>query len=226
MTPSPRPPAPRDPFASIAFPHDRDRLAAARQYTDMVSRRRSVRSFSGRSVDPHIIQTAIAAAHSAPSGANAQPWHFAVIESLAMKRRIREAAEAEERAFYESRAPRAWLDALAPIGTDASKPYLDMAPYLIAVFYEAFGGSIDERQKRYYPVESVGIATGMLISALTAAGLATLTHTPSPMRFLCEILKRPPGERPFVLLVVGHPADDATVPRLDRKTIDAVSSWW
>ena len=169
--------------------------------------RRSVQSFSDRPVDRMIIENAIRAAGTAPNGANLQPWHFAVVSDPAIKREIRLAAEEEERAFYDHRAPDEWLTALAPLGTDANKPFLETAPYLIAIFAKktttAGGGS----QKNYYITESVGIATGMLITALHFSGLATLTHTPSPMGFLTKILGRSTNERPFLLLVVGYPAE-------------------
>ncbi|MEL6895557.1 MAG: nitroreductase family protein [Planctomycetota bacterium] len=208
------------------FADDRARLAAARQQLEILSRRRSVRDFSDQTVDESIIQTAIRTATMAPSGANQQPWHFAVVRSKEIRQKIRRAAEAEEQAFYSNRAPQQWLDALAPIGTDANKPFLETAPYLIAVFYQAWGIDDDgSKIKHYYPVESIGLASGFLISALTAAGLATLTHTPSPMNFLRQILSRPENERPFILLVVGHPAPDATVPKISKLDVDAVSSW-
>ncbi len=155
-----------------------------------------------------------------------QPWHFACVSDPATKRRIREAAEAEEREFYERRASEEWLQALEPFGTDASKPFLEIAPWLIAVFARTWGLQPDgSKQKYYYVQESVGIATGFLIAALTAAGLGTLTHTPSPMNFLGDILGRPKNERPFVLLVVGYPAAGVQVPDLNRMTLDEISSW-
>jgi nitroreductase len=150
-----------------------------------------------------------------------QPWHFVVVTDAATKTRIREAAEEEEREFYEQRAPREWLDALEPFGTTADKPFLEQAPVLIAVFVQNSGTDADGAPvKHYYAVESVGLATGMLIAALHHAGVATLTHTPSPMRFLNEILERPANERPFLLLVVGYPADGARVPDISRKSLD------
>ena len=154
-----------------------------------------------------------------------QPWHFAVVRDAAIKTSIREAAEEEERAFYGGKAPQEWLDALAPLGTDASKPFLTRAPYLIAIFQQRFGEAEDgEKVKHYYATESVGIATGMLISALHQAGLACLTHTPSPMGFLNRILERPRSERPFVLLVVGYPEEDARVPDITKKPLDEIMS--
>jgi len=191
-----------------------------------VKRRRSVREFSDRPVPIEIIKTALEAANTAPSGANLQPWHFAVISGAQTKQKIREAAEVEEREFYTHRASEEWLAALKPLGTDDSKPFLETAPYLIAVFLQKFGVLPDGRKvKHYYPVESTGLATGILITALHHAGLATLTHTPSPMKFLNEILGRPNSERPFLLLVVGYPADDATVPDIKRKALDEYASF-
>lgn len=189
-------------------------------FYDNVDCRRTVRDFSDRPVPRDIIETALRAAGTAPSGANLQPWHFVVVGSAAAKKRIREAAEVEEREFYEHRASAEWLAALEPLGTDSDKPFLETAPYLIAVFLQKYGRLEDGRKvKHYYPSESTGIATGILITALHQAGLATLTHTPSPMKFLNEILGRPTSERPFLLLVVGYPADDARVPDIHRKTL-------
>jgi nitroreductase len=174
-----------------------------------------------------VIAACIAAAGTAPSGANQQPWHFVAVSAPDVKRRIRLAAEAEEREFYERRAPEEWLDALRPIGTDWHKPFLETAPWLIAIFVQKWGRAADgSKVKHYYPAESVGIATGLLITALHSAGLATLTHTPSPMGFLNEILGRPAdAERPFLLLVVGHPAADARVPAIERKESAAIVTW-
>ena len=195
-------------------------------FADDMSRRRSVRHYSPRPVPRAIIEHCLRAAGSAPSGANMQPWHFVVVSDPAVKRKIRVAAEAEERAFYRHRAPREWLDALAPLGTDENKPFLEDAPYLIAIFARRYGiRENGEKVKHYYVAESVGIATGMLIAALHMAGLVTLTHTPSPMDFLNEILERPENERPFLLLVTGYPAADARVPKLDRRTLAEVASF-
>lgn len=191
---------------------------------DELRRRRSVRVFSDRGVSRQVIEDCVLAAGSAPSGANQQPWRFVVVGDPAIKREIRLAAEAEEREFYSSRAPQEWLNALAPIGTDAQKPFLEIAPYLIAIFAETYGVSEHgEKVKHYYVTESVGIATGMLITALHHAGLATLTHTPSPMGFLNTILQRPENERPFLLLVVGYPAQGATVPDITKKSLDEIA---
>ena len=201
----------------------RERLAA---FYAAVDRRRTVREFSDRPVPRDIIETALRAANTAPSGANLQPWHFAVVSGQGTKKRIREAAEAEEREFYEHRASPEWLAALEPLGTDSSKPFLETAPYLIAVFLQKFGSLEDGRKvKHYYPAESTGLATGILITALHQAGLASLTHTPSPMKFLNEILGRPSSERPFLLLVTGYPADDAEVPDINRKPLEKYTSF-
>jgi iodotyrosine deiodinase len=191
-----------------------------------VSRRRTVRDFSPRPVPRDIIELALRAANTAPSGANLQPWHFVVVSAPDVKRRIREAAELEEREFYAHRASPEWLAALEPLGTNSDKPFLETAPYLIAIFLQKFGVLPDGRKvKHYYPTESTGLATGILITALHHAGLACLTHTPSPMKFLNEILGRPKSERPFLLLVVGYPADGAEVPDIDRKSLEDVTTF-
>ncbi len=202
------------------FPLEQMRQRLADFYED-VSRRRTVREFSDRAVPRDIIENALRAAGTAPSGANLQPWHFVVISGAETKARIRIAAEAEEREFYEHRASAEWLAALEPLGTDTNKPFLETAPYLIAVFLQKFGRLPDGRKvKHYYPVESTGLAAGILITALHRAGLACLTHTPSPMGFLNEVLDRPKSERPFLLLVTGYPAKDAMVPDIGRKQLD------
>jgi len=207
------------------FPIEEMRVRLKEFYRDL-DRRRTVREFSERPVPRDIIETALKTANTAPSGANLQPWHFCVVSGAATKKKIREAAEVEEREFYEHRASQEWLEALAPLGTDDQKPFLETAPYLIAVFLQKFAELPDGRKvKHYYPAESTGLATGMLIAALHRAGLATLTHTPSPMKFLNEILGRPKSERPFLLLVVGYPADDARVPDISRKELDEFTSW-
>ena len=188
--------------------------------------RRTVRDFSSRAVPLEIIKNCVLTAGTSVSGANLQPWHFAVVSSPDIKQRIRVAAEKEEKLFYEEKAPKEWLDALAPLGTDANKPFLETAPYLIAIFQQRFGETANgEKIKHYYATESVGIATGMLITALHQAGLASLTHTPSPMAFLNEILERPRSERPFLLLVVGYPVEDAQVPDISKKNLDEVVSF-
>jgi iodotyrosine deiodinase len=192
-----------------------------------MQRRRTVRSFSSDPVPFHLIESAIRAAATAPSGANQQPWKFVVVTDPEVKRKIRIAAEEEERDFYAHRAPQEWLDALAPLGTDSNKPFLEDAPYLIVVFRIDYGLTVEpdgsERKlKHYYVAESVGIAVGMLLSALHIAGLAALTHTPSPMGFLCEVLNRPKNERPFVLIPVGYPAPDTEVPAIGKKPLSEV----
>lgn len=199
----------------------------ARDFSADLRRRRTVRDFSTRPVPRAIIEECLSAATTAPSGANLQPWHFVVVSNPETKSRIRAAAQEEERHFYRHRAPRAWLDALAPLGTDEHKPFLERAPYLIAIFVQKYGRLEDGRKvKHYYPVESVGLATGMLITALHMAGLATLTHTPNPMKFLNEILGRPKdAERPFLLLVVGYPEEGTRVPDIGRKPLSEVVSY-
>ncbi|MFM8533379.1 MAG: nitroreductase family protein [Acidimicrobiia bacterium] len=195
-------------------------------FYDLMRTRRTVREFAATPVAREVIENCLLVAGSAPSGANLQPWHFVVVSDPAIKTRIRQAAEVEEREFYEQRAPQEWLDALAPLGTDANKPFLETAPYLIAIFSQSYGLLPDGRKvKNYYVQESVGIATGMLITALHHAGLASLTHTPSPMGFLNEILGRPANEKPFLLLVVGHPAADAQVPDITRKRLGEIASF-
>jgi iodotyrosine deiodinase len=216
-----------EPLASYReYPAEEMRRRAAEFRAEM-QRRRSVRGFADRAVPREIIEECLIAAGTAPNGANLQPWHFVVISDAQTKRRIREAAEAEERDFYEHRAPREWLDALAPLGTDEHKPFLETAPYLIAVFAQSYGLLPDGRKvKNYYVTESVGIATGILVTGLHHAGLATLTHTPSPMRFLNEILGRPDNERPFLLLVVGYPAEDALVPSIAKKPLSEIATFF
>ena len=207
------------------YPPDEMRRRAADFYADL-RRRRTVRHFSDRPVPREVIEDCLRAAATAPSGANMQPWHFVVVSDPEVKRRIRFAAEEEERAFYRERAPQEWLEALAPLGTDWRKPFLETAPFLIAIFSESYGlTSSGKRVKNYYVQESVGIATGVLIAALHHAGLATLTHTPSPMGFLNDLLARPANERPFLLLVVGYPAEDAQVPVITKKPFDEITTF-
>ena len=195
-------------------------LARAVEFRDELRRRRTVRQFSDRPVPRPVIDACLEAAATAPSGANLQPWHFVVVTDRATKRRIREAAEREEFEFYHGRAPKEWLEALAPLGTDEHKPYLEVAPYLIAIFAERYRvGPNGEKLTHYYVNESVGIATGLLIAAVHHAGLVSLTHTPSPMGFLNEVLDRPASEKPFLLLVVGYPGEDAKVPDIGKKTL-------
>jgi len=207
---------------------DNEMKTRAEAFYDEIRRRHTVRDFSSRPVPRAVIESCLMAAGTAPSGANRQPWHFAVVSDPKIKAAIREAAEAEERRFYESRAGDEWLAALEPLGTDPMKPFIETAPWLIVIFGQRKGPDTDGRiAKNYYVPESVGIATGFLIGALHHAGLATLTHTPNPMNFLNQILKRPETEKPYILLVVGHPADHATVPRdaKRKKSLDQIASF-
>ncbi len=198
----------------------------ARAFCKELAGRRTVREFSTRPVDREIIEQCLLAAGTAPSGANLQPWQFVVITSATMKHRIREAAEVEERDFYVRRAPQEWKDALAPLGTDEHKPFLDAAPVLIAIFERKHSHLPDGRRvTSYYVTQSVGIATGMLIAAIHHAGLVSLTHTPSPMGFLNELCALDNDHRPFLLLVVGHPADDAKVPDIGRRPLDQIAKF-
>jgi len=200
-------------------------LRRARDFNDEMQRRRTVRQFSDRAVPREIIAAAIETAGSAPSGAHRQPWHFVAVSDPEVKRRIRVEAERTEREFYRT-APAEWLQALEPLGTDEHKPYLEAAPWLIGIFAERYqAGENESRTTNYYVTESVGIATGVLITALHHAGLATLTHTPSPMGFLNELLERPSNEKAFLLLVVGYPALDARVPDIRRKPLETICSW-
>ena len=190
----------------------------AAEFAGEMRRRRSVRHYSDRPVAREVIENCLRVANSAPSGANRQPWHFVVVSDPEVKRRIRVAAEEEEKDFYTRRAPDDWLEALDPLGTDEHKPFLETAPYLIVIFAQTQGRTADGAPlKHYYVPESTGIATGFLIAALHRAGLATLTHTPAPMRFLNEILDRPRWEKPYLVLVVGYPAADAVVPDIDKR---------
>lgn len=210
-------------FTELAEP---EMQARAAEFYQNIKRRRSVRDFSPRPVPKSVIENALRAAGTAPSGANKQPWHFAVISNPAVKREIRLAAEEEERQFYSTRATQGWLDDLAPLGTDEQKPFLQTAPYLIPVFLQKF--TIDEqgeKHKHYYTSESVGLACGFLIAALHDAGLATLTHTPSPMKFLNKICGRPEHERPYMLLVVGYPEAGAEVPDIAKKPLAQITTF-
>jgi len=199
-----------------------DQLKQVRDFRAQMSTRRTVRDFSSQPFPVELIEHAIATAASAPSGANQQPWRFVVVSEPDLKRQIRIAAEAEERENYENRFPQEWLDALAPFATDWQKPFLEICPYIIVVFRIDYGLEGERKIKHYYVQESVGIATGFLLAALHLAGLATLTHTPSPMGFLGQILGRPANERPFLLIPVGYPAQDAQVPVLAKKSLDEV----
>lgn len=214
------------PGPRIELRSNEELLRSAREFYERMNRRRTVRDFSDRPIPREVIETCIRAAGTAPNGANLQPWHFVAVSDPAVKRKIRAAAEEEEKEFYEHRAPAAWLDALAPLGTDSNKPFLEVAPWLIAVFAQPVRILADgSRSPTYYAIESVGIATGMLVTAVHSCGLAALTHTPSPMGFLNGILGRPSHEKPFLLLVVGHPAKDAMIPDISRKPLDAISSF-
>jgi iodotyrosine deiodinase len=207
------------------YPVEEMKRRAATFYADM-QRRRSVRHFSDRPVPREIIEDCLRAANTAPSGANMQPWHFVVVGDPAVKGQIREAAEKEEREFYARRASEKWLEALTPLGTDEHKPFLETAPYLIVIFSQRYGLTSDgQRIKHYYPAESVGIATGILITAIHNAGLVSLTYTPSRMGFLNEILGRPTNERPFLILVTGYPAHDAVVPSIRKKSLSEVATF-
>lgn len=202
-------------------PEEMERRAV--DFYSRIKARRSVREFSRDPIPAAVIDNCILAAGTAPNGANLQPWHFCVVESAEIKSEIRKAAEAEEYEFYNGKAPQDWLDALAPLGTDESKPFLQIASTLIVIFAKSFDtGSDGQKVKHYYVNESVGIATGFLIAALHDAGCATLTHTPSPMKFLNKILKRPSNERPFLVLVVGKPADGVLVPDITKKELGEV----
>lgn len=198
----------------------------ASEFRAEMERRRTVRQFSSRPVPRQVIEECLLAAGTAPNGANLQPWHFVVVGDPEIKRQIRHAAEKEEYEFYHRRAPQEWLDALAPFGTDEVKPYLETAPYLIVIFAQSYGRLPDGRRvKNYYVTESVGIATGILITGLHRSGLVSLTHTPSPMGFLNQILGRPENERPFLILVAGYPAEDARVPVIQKKPLQELATF-
>jgi len=201
-------------------------LQESQSFYQLMARRRTIRDFSDQKIPLAVLENAIKAAGTAPSGANMQPWHFVVIQDAVVKKRIREAAEIEERELYEHRASDEWLKALAPLGTDANKPFLEAAPALIAIFLKKFTlDETGEKHKNYYTAESVGIATGILITALHKSGLATLTHTPSPMKFLGEVLERPAYERPYMLLVCGYPAGNVMVPDIKRRELHEISTF-
>ena len=202
---------------------EKEMILRSEYFYQDIKRRRTVREFSDEKVPREIIENCI---KTAGSGANLQPWHFVVVSDPELKKKIRKGAEEEEHEFYNSRAPKEWLDALEPLGTDEHKPFLETAPYLIAIFSKSYDILPDGRQvKNYYAIESTGIATGFLIAALHNSGLVSLTHTPSPMNFLNEILGRPKNERPFLLLVVGYPAKDAKVPDIKKKSLDDIASF-
>ena len=206
---------------------DAEMKARAVEFYEEIRRRHTVRDFTNQPVPREIIETCLMAAGTAPNGANHQPWHFAVVQDPGLKSRIREAAEKEEREFYAGKAGEEWLSALEPIGTDADKPFLEIAPYLIVIFGQRKGFFEGKPRKNYYVPESVNIAAGFLIAALHHAGLATLTHTPNPMSFLNEVLGRPDTEKPYILLVVGHPTADAMVPAhaKAKKRLDEIASF-
>ena len=205
---------------------DPDAIQRARNFYEQIKSRRTIRDFAETSVPREVIEQCLLAAGTAPNGANLQPWHFAVVSDPEIKKQIRVGAEKEEQEFYSGRAPQEWLDDLAALGTDEHKPFLEIAPYLIVIFAKAY--RVDKqghKRKNYYVSESVGIATGFLIDALHQCGLATLTHTPSPMKFLNSILDRPDNERPYLILVVGKPAEGAQVPDIEKLTLDEISSF-
>ena len=213
-------------FVPLVFEDRPGIRGRAATFRETMARRRTVRQFSDRPVERDVIDNCLLVAGSAPSGANLQPWHFVVVSDPAVKKQLREGAEKEEREFYHGRAPQEWLDALAPLGTDDQKPFLETAPYLIAIFAQSYGVLPDGRKvKNYYVQESVGIATGMLITAIHHAGLVSLTHTPSPMGFLNTILGRPANEKPYLLLVVGYPADGAVVPDIGKKPLAEIATF-
>ncbi len=214
------------PFSSYKEYSTEEMKLRAVSFRKDMQRRRTIRHFSSKPVLQEIIEECLIAAGTAPNGANLQPWHFVVISNPKIKHEIRIAAEEEEKEFYNRRAPQEWLNALAPLGTDEHKPFLDIAPYLIAIFGKSHSELADGRKvKNYYVNESVGISTGILITALHNAGLACLTHTPSPMGFLNQILNRPPNEKPFLLLVVGYPTEDAQVPIIGKKPLNKIATF-
>lgn len=211
----------------IEYPEE-EMLARSKEFYQNIKRRHSIRKFSDRPVDKEIIENCLKAAGTAPSGANHQPWHFVAISDSNVKKQVREQAENHERGFYDGRAGEEWLEALKPLGTDADKPYLEHAPWLIAIFSEKKGGiNAEEKNTNYYVHESVGIATGFLINALHNAGLATLTHTPKPMSFLNKVCNRGDNDRAYMLLIAGYPAEDATIPHhaTVKKSIDDIATF-
>lgn len=214
------------PFKSIQNFSKEEMIERSHRFYNYLKERRTVREFSDRTVPIEVINNCLLTAGTAPSGANMQPWHFVVVSDSGIKKKIRIAAEEEEKEFYTHRAPKEWLEALKPLGTDEHKPFLEEAPYLIAIFSKSYELLQDGKKvKQYYSLESTGIACGMLITAIHNAGLVSLTHTPSPMNFLNEILDRPKNERPFLLLVVGYPAEDATVPDIKKKKLEEIASY-
>jgi iodotyrosine deiodinase len=208
----------------LKFPPD-EQLRRAREFLELCNRRRTVRRFSSKPVSRELLKTLIRTAGTAPSGANKQPWRFIIVTDAELKRKIRIAAEKEEKQSYERRMPQEWLDDLAVLGTDWHKEFLEVAPALIAVFSVEYEKDGESARKNYYVMESVGLAVGVLIVAIHNAGLVALTHTPSPMHFLREILNRPSNERPFVLIPIGYPVENVTVPDIKRKPLDQISIW-
>lgn len=216
---------PHTPFRHVALP-EAEMRSRAEAFYKLMNARRSVRFFSDRPVPQDLIERAIQTAGTAPSGAHCQPWCFVAVNDPALQHQIRVAAEKEEHASYHKRMSSEWLDALEPLGTDWHKPFLEIAPWLVVCFAETYRvGEDGSKQKNYYVQESCGIACGLFIAAVHNMGLVTLTHTPSPMRFLNRILQRPANERPYILFPVGYPAEDATVPDLERKSLEAISQW-
>jgi len=214
------------PLTSHKIISEKEMIKKSKEFYVDIKKRRTVREFSDKPVPKEVIDNCILAAGTAPSGANLQPWHFVVVSDPKIKKQIRKAAEEEEKEFYNKRAPKEWLDALAPLGTDEHKPFLENAPFLIAIFTKSFDVLPDGRKvKQYYSQESVGIACGLLITAVHNAGLVSLTHTPSPMSFLNKILERPNNERPFLLLVVGHPKDGTEVPDIKKKSLNEIATY-
>lgn len=210
-------------FIAYQQQHAPDPVTASNDFYQLMDQRRSVRDFDPREIPRSVIENLIRTASTAPSGAHKQPWNFVAVSDAGIKKRIREAAEKEEYEFYHGRATQEWLDDLAPIGTDWHKPFLETAPWLIVVFKKSYNHEGEGKSKNYYVQESVGIACGFLIAAIHQAGLVTLTHTPSPMNFLADVLERPSNEKPFLVLPVGYPAPGATVPDLDRKPLHHIS---
>lgn len=213
-------------YKFLNYKHDRlsneESLKSGSEFLNMMRKRRSIRSFSNEKINIKMLETAVMTAGTAPSGANKQPWRFVIVESPEIKREIRSAAEKEERESYERRMPQSWLDDLAPLGTDWHKEFIENAPYLIVVFKIDYFKEGNDLKKHYYVNESVGIATGFLLAALQSMGLATLTHTPSPMNFLQKILSRPLNEKPYMIIPVGYPAKDAVVPDIKKKDINEI----
>jgi iodotyrosine deiodinase len=216
------------PWESYPNLADAERIERARAFYETMRTRHSCRAFSAAPLPREVIEAALLAAGSAPNGANRQPWHFCAISSPEAKTTIRVAAEEEERLFYGGKAGHAWIEALRPLGTNADKPYLEIAPWLIVVFAQRYSGDVaDDGHQNYYVTESVSIACGLMLAALHKAGVATLVHTPTPMYFLNRVCRRPAHERPLMLIVAGHPADDATIPvhALDKKPLEQIASW-